>query len=322
MMGVGGYIAPRHLKAIKDTGNELVSAYDKTDSVGIIDSYFPHASFFTEQELFDRHNSLLRDKGGGFEWATVCTPNFLHDAHVRYGLNMGANVICEKPLVLNPWNLDGLSNAEQRTGRRVYTILQLRLHPSVIGLKQRVEQEKEKEKAGHKYDVELTYITSRGNWYYASWKGDAVKSGGLATNIGVHFYDMLVWVFGPVQQNVVHISTHDRVAGFLELENARVRYFLSINDECLPEEAVAKGKRTFRSIMVDGSEFEFSDGFTELHTESYRHILKGEGFGIEDVRPCIEVVSDIRHAEPVGLKGDFHPLARKPLCAHPFHWSR
>ena len=188
----------------------------------------------------------------------------------------------------------------------------------MIGLKERVGREK----SDRKYDVDLTYITSRGNWYYTSWKGDPVKSGGLATNIGVHFYDMLIWIFGPVQHNVVHISTHDRVAGFLELQNARVRYFLSINDECLPEEAVANGKRTFRSIKVDGSEFEFSDGFTELHTESYRHILKGEGFGIEDVRPCIEVVSDIRHAEPVGLVGDFHPLARKPLSAHPFRWSR
>ncbi|MBQ5532619.1 MAG: Gfo/Idh/MocA family oxidoreductase [Bacteroidales bacterium] len=318
MMGVGGYIAIRHLKAIKETGNELVSAYDRSDSVGIMDSYFPHASFFTEQELFDRHNSLLRDKGEGFEWATVCTPNYLHDSHVRYGLRMGANVICEKPLVLNPWNLDGLANAEEREGRRVYTILQLRLHPSVIALKSEVE----KAQKNSKYDVDLTYITSRGNWYYASWKGDPVKSGGLATNIGVHFYDMLIWIFGPVKQNVVHISTHDRVAGFLELEKARVRYFLSINEECLPEEAVANGKRTFRSIRVDGSEFEFSEGFTELHTESYRHILKGEGFGIKDVRPCIEVVSDIRHAQPVGLMGDYHPLARKPLSAHPFRWSR
>ena len=318
IIGVGGYIAPRHLKAIKETGNELISAYDKSDSVGILDSHFPHVSFFTEQELYDRHNSLLCAKGEGPEWTTVCTPNYLHDAHVRYGLRLGTNVICEKPLVLNPWNLDGLQAVEKQTGKRVYTILQLRRHASVIALKEKVE----KAPKDKKYDIDLTYITSRGNWYYASWKGDNVKSGGLATNIGVHFYDMLMWIFGKVQHSVVHLSTHDRVAGYLELEHARVRYFLSINENCLPPEVAAAGKRTYRSITVNGDAFEFSEGFTELHTESYRNILAGNGYGIEDVRPCIEAVSDIRRAEAVGLVGDFHPLAKLPLEGHPFRWSR
>ena len=318
VFGVGGYVAPRHLKAIKETGNQMVAAYDKSDSVGIIDSYFPEAAFFTEMELFDRHVSKLKSTDNQLDIISVCTPNYLHDAHTRYALRLGTDVICEKPLVLNPWNVDVLQNVENETGRKVYNILQLRLHPSIIALKEKVD----KAPQDIVYDVDLTYLTSRGYWYYTSWKGSDSKSGGIATNIGIHFYDMLCYIFGNVQESVVHVATHDRVAGFLELEKARVRYFLSINEECLPEEAVANGKRTFRSIRVDGSEFEFSEGFTELHTESYRHILKGEGFGIKDVRPCIEVVSDIRHAQPVGLMGDYHPLARKPLSAHPFRWSR
>ncbi|MBP5327340.1 MAG: Gfo/Idh/MocA family oxidoreductase [Bacteroidales bacterium] len=317
IIGVGGYVAPRHLKAIKETGNSLLSAYDKNDSVGIIDSYFPDAAFFTEQELFDRHNSLLKGRGEPIDYVTICTPNYLHDAHTRYGLRLGADVICEKPIVLNPWNIDGLERVEQETGHRVFTILQLRLHPSVIELRNKVMNAP----ADKVFNVDLSYITSRGNWYYASWKGDVHKSGGVATNIGVHFYDMLCWIFGDVTKNIVHVSSHDRVAGYLELQKARVRYFLSINSDHLPEEARLAGKRTYRSICVDGEEFEFSNGFTELHTRSYENILSGKGFHISEARKCIQIVHDIRNMQPVGLKGDYHPLARQPLTPHPFGWK-
>lgn len=317
IIGVGGYVAPRHLKAIKDTGNNVVSAYDRSDSVGVIDSYFPAASFFTEQELFDRHNTLLKERGTNIDYISVCTPNYLHDAHIRYGLRLGADVICEKPLVLNPWNIDALEKIEKETGRKAYTILQLRLHDSIIALKKKVE-EGPKDKI---YDVDLTYITSRGNWYYASWKGNENKSGGIATNIGIHFYDMLSWIFGPVKENIVHLYSHDRVAGFLAFEKARVRYFLSINADTLPPQAVAEGKRTFRSIMIDGEEFEFSQGFTELHTKSYEMVLKGDGFRISEAHNCIDIVYTIRNSQPVGLKGDYHPLAKLPLCRHPFGWK-
>lgn len=316
LIGLAGYIAPRHLRAIKETGNRLVSAYDKFDSVGIMDSFFPEASFFVEQELFDRFNNRLRGTSDAISYLTVCTPNYLHDAHCRYGLKLGANVICEKPLVLNPWNIDALQAIEKETGHRIYNILQLRLHESIIALKKKIE-------AGPKdkvYDIDLTYITSRGLWYYTSWKGDERKSGGIATNIGVHFYDMLTWIFGAVQKNIVHVNTHDRCAGYLELERARVRYFLSINGALLPANAVQGEKRTYRTINIDGEEFEFSAGFTELHNESYRQILAGRGFGLDEVRNCIQIVHDIRHATPVGLVGDYHPLAAAPLHAHPFGW--
>ena len=307
-------MAPRHLKAIKETGNVLLSAYDRSDSVGILDSFFPDAAFFTEQELFDRHNSLLKGRGEALDFVSVCTPNYLHDAHTRYGLRLGADVICEKPVVLNPWNIDALQRVEQETGHKAYTILQLRLHPSVTALRQKVMQAG-KDKV---YDIDLTYITSRGKWYYASWKGDERKSGGVATNIGVHFYDMLSWIFGPVKRSVVNVASHDRVAGFLELSNARVRYFLSINADHLPDVARRQGKRTYRAVLVDGEEFEFSDGFTELHTLSYEHILSGQGFRIGEARECIQTVHDIRNATPVGLVGDYHPLAKYPLSRHPF----
>lgn len=316
LIGVGGYVAPRHLKAIKETGNRLVSAYDKSDSVGIMDSYFPEAAFFTEQELFDRHNSLLKSRGEALDFVSICTPNYLHDAHTRYGLRLGADVICEKPVVLNPWNIDGLERVEQETSHRAYTILQLRLHPSVVALRNKILNGP----ADKTYDIDLTYITSRGNWYYASWKGDIHKSGGVATNIGVHFYDMLSWIFGKVTKNIVHIASHDRVAGYLELQRARVRYFLSINSDTLPPEALQQGKRTFRAIYVDGEEFEFSDGFTELHTKSYEEILSGNGFRIGEARECIQTVHDIRNAQPIGLVGDYHPLAKYPLAKHPFGW--
>lgn len=316
IIGVGGYIAPRHLKAIKDTGNNLVSAYDKSDSVGVLDSYFPQASFFTEQELFDRHNTRLQEKGIKLDFVSVCTPNYLHDAHTRYGLRLGSDVICEKPVVLNPWNIDALEKVEEETGHKAYTILQLRLHDSITALKKKVD-EGPKDKI---YDIDLTYITSRGYWYYTSWKGNINKSGGVATNIGIHFYDMLSWIFGAVKSNIVHIASHDRVAGYLELERARVRYFLSINADTLPEEIVKAGKRTFRTIMIDGEQFEFSEGFTELHTLSYQKILAGEGFRISEARNCIQIVYDIRNMKPIGLKGDYHPFAKLPLSEHPFGW--
>ena len=316
IIGVAGYVAPRHLKAIKETGNRLLSAYDRSDSVGVMDSYFPQAAFFVEQELFDRHNTLLRERGEALDYLAVCTPNYLHDAHTRYGLRLGCDVICEKPAVLNPWNIDALERVQEQTGHRAYTILQLRLHPSVVALRRRV-QEGPDDKT---YDVDLTYITSRGNWYYASWKGDPRKSGGIATNIGVHFYDMLCWIFGPVRRSVVHVSRHDRVAGYLELQRARVRYFLSINADHLPQEAVGRGMRTYRAISVDGEAFEFSQGFTDLHTLSYQRILSGDGFAVGEARASIQLVHDIRVAQPVGLTGDYHPLAKEPLTPHPFGW--
>lgn len=315
LIGVGGYVAPRHLKAIKETGNTLIAAYDKSDSVGILDSYFPEASFFTEQELFDRHCTKF-NHSNHIDYVSVCTPNYLHDSHTRYALRLGADVICEKPLVLNPWNIDGLKQLEEETGKKVNNILQLRLHPSIIALKKRID-EGPQDKI---YDVDLTYITSRGYWYFASWKGDVRKSGGIATNIGVHFYDMLSYIFGDIEENIVHIASHDRVAGFLRFKRARVRYFLSINVATLPAEVVAQGLRTYRSIKIENEEFEFSGGFTDLHTESYRRILQGEGFGLEEVRNCIQIVYDIRNAKPVGLVGEYHPLAALPVTEHPFGW--
>ena len=317
LIGAAGYIAPRHIKAIADTGNNLLVAYDKFDSVGRLDSSFPDCSFFTENEQFDRFCSRQMRTENPLHWISICTPNYTHDAFIRYGLRLGTNVICEKPLVLNPYNIDNLLELEKETGRKAYTILQLRLHDSIVALKKRVEEGP----ADKVYDVDLTYITSRGKWYYASWKGDVHKSGGIATNIGVHFYDMLQWIFGPVQRNIVHVMSFDRVAGFLELKRARVRYFLSINSECLPPNAIEGEKKTYRTLNIDGDEFEFSVGFTELHTKSYQKILAGEGFRIAEARNCIEIVSTIRNATPIGLKGDYHPLAKLPLARHPFGWD-
>ncbi len=304
LVGAGGYIAPRHMKAIKDTDNELAAALDPNDSVGVIDSYFPQADFFTEFERFDRHVDKLRRRGTPVDYVSVCSPNYLHDAHVRFGLRSGADVICEKPLVLNPWNIDALKEIESETGRRVFNILQLRLHPSVIALREKV-QSAPKDKI---FDVDLTYLTSRGRWYHVSWKGDVHKSGGIATNIGVHFYDMLSWVFGPLKSSVVHLHRDDVAAGFLEYERARVRWFLSINDEYLPQQALAENKRTYRSIMIEDEELEFSDGFTDLHTASYQAILDGKGFGLDEARNSIETVFRIRQENPVGLRGEYHPF--------------
>jgi len=308
LIGAAGYIAPRHLKAIKETGNNLVAALDPFDSVGIMDSYFPDADFFVEPERFDRHLDKLRRKDAGKEihYVSICSPNYLHDAHIRIALRNDADAICEKPIVLNPWNLDLLQELEKESGRRVFTIFQLRLHQSIIALKKEIEAAP----ADKIYDVDLSYITSRGHWYHISWKGDPEKSGGIATNIGVHFFDMLTYLFGDVKENIVHFSNDDKTAGYLELERARVRWFLSLDINDVPQEIRAAGQRTYRSITIDGKEIEFSGGFTDLHTKSYQKILAGEGFGLEDAKPSINTVFHIRNAKPVGLKGDYHPLVR------------
>ncbi len=308
LIGAAGYIAPRHMKAISETGNELVAALDPFDSVGIIDSFFPQADFFTEPERFDRHlDKLRRSSDNKVDYVSVCSPNYLHDAHIRLGLRNDAHVICEKPLVLNPWNLDGLAEIENETGKKVFNILQLRLHSSIIALKKKIEADR----SGKIYDIDLTYITSRGKWYFYSWKGNPAKSGGVATNIGIHFFDMLQWIFGDVQQNIVHLNESDKAAGFLQLKNARVRWLLSLDRKDLPSVAVEKGMPTYRSITVNGEEIEFSGGFTQLHTESYKHILAGKGFGIEEARNSIQIVHAIRTQKPAGLTGDYHPFLKK-----------
>ena len=312
LIGAAGYIAPRHMKAIKDTENNLVVALDKCDSVGIIDSYFPEADFFIEFERFDRHVDKLRRNGEKIDYVSITTPNYLHDAHIRWALRSGADAICEKPLVLNPWNIDALKEIEKETGKKVYNILQLRLHPSIIALKERVTKELQ-ENPDKVYDIDLTYLTSRGKWYFISWKGDESKSGGIATNIGVHFYDMLSWIFGEVEENIVHLKTSYANAGFLKLKHANVRWFLSVIYDYIPDDIKAKGQRTYRSITVDGEEIEFSGGFTELHTRSYEEILKGSGFGLDEARKSIDIVSTIRNLEPIGLRGDYHPFCKKVI---------
>lgn len=308
LVGVAGFVAVRHLNAIKETNNTLIAALDKFDSVGIIDSYFPDADFFVEFERFDRHLEKLKYESNLLlDYVSVCTPNYLHDAHVRFALRRGADAICEKPLVLNPWNIDQLAHIEQESGKRIWNILQLRLHPSLIALREKIKNGP-KDKI---YDVDLTYLTSRGHWYFSSWKGDDSKSGGVATNIGVHFFDMLSWIFGDVTKNTVNVREADRVAGYLELENARVRWFLSLNSDDLPDDIKAKGQRTYRSITIENEELEFSNGFTDLHTESYKKIISGNGFGIEETRQAIGIVHDIRTKSPVGLTGEYHPFAAK-----------
>ena len=314
LIGAAGYIAPRHMRAIKDTGNKLLAAYDTFDSVGIIDSHFPNADFFTEFERFDRHVDKLKRQDNKLDFMSVCSPNYLHDSHIRFGLKNDMDVICEKPIVLNPWNLDGLQEMEQITGRKVYNILQLRLHKSIIDLKKKIDNGP-KDKI---YDFDLSYLTSRGKWYYTSWKGNSNKSGGIATNIGVHFYDMLSWIFGPVKENIVHLHEHDRAAGYLEFKRARVRWFLSINYETIPQHIKDKGLTTYRSMTLEGEEIEFSGGFTELHTDSYREIINGNGFGLDEARKSIEIVHTIRNSKPIGLKGDYHPFAKFPFSKHPF----
>ena len=310
LIGAAGYIAPRHMKAIKETGNNLVAALDKNDSVGVIDSHFPNTDFFVEYERFDRHIDLLKRKGTHIDYVSIASPNYLHDSHIRFALRHGAHAICEKPLVLNPHNIDALKVVQGETGRQVYNILQLRLHPSIIELKERVAAEVEKN-PNKVFDVDLTYLTSRGHWYFTSWKGDDDKSGGIATNIGVHFYDMLGWIFGDIRKNESHLKQADVNAGYLEFEHARVRWFLSVNYEYIPEEVKSSGQRTYRSITVDDQEIEFSGGFTDLHTLSYQHILSGGGFGLEEARKSIEIVSDIRNRDVQLNKTNAHPFIKK-----------
>lgn len=304
LIGACGYIAPRHLRAIRDTGHCVVAALDKNDSAGVMDAYFPDAHFFTEFERFDRHLEKLRRKGERVDFVSICSPNYLHDAHIRFALRIGADAICEKPLVVNPWNAVALGEIEQETGRRINTILQLRLHPAIVALRGRVERSA----PGKVFDVDLTYITSRGRWYQASWKGDESKSGGIATNIGVHFFDMLSWIFGSVQHNVVHLYEPTKAAGYLELDKARVRWFLSVDREDLPMPFEPGKAATYRAIAVDGEPVEFSEGFTDLHTESYRRILAGGGFRWQEVLPSLQIVHDIRHSRPTGCRGDYHPM--------------
>jgi UDP-N-acetyl-2-amino-2-deoxyglucuronate dehydrogenase len=306
IIGVAGYIAIKHLKAIKDTGNTLLASLDKFDSVGRIDSFFPESHFFVEFERFDRHFDKLKRNGTKIDYVSICSPNYLHDSHIRFALRHQAEAICEKPIVLNPWNIDALQEIENETGRRVFTVLQLRLHPALKELHDRIRNGP----AGKIYDVDLMYITSRGNWYSISWKGDIQKSGGVATNIGIHFFDMLSWIFGSTRKNIVHISEPHKAAGYLELENARVRWYLSLDYNDIPEHIRQTGQRTFRSISVEGEEIEFSEGFTDLHTLTYKEILAGRGFGLNDARPSVETVYSIRNAKPVGPRGDYHPILK------------
>lgn len=312
LIGAGGYIAPRHMKAIKETGNTLVAALDKNDSVGIIDSYFPEADFFVEYERFDRHIDMLKREGTRIDYVSIASPNYLHDSHIRFALRQGAHAICEKPLVLNPHNIDALKVVQEETGNKIYNILQLRLHPSIVELKEFVAAEVAKN-PDKVFDVDLTYLTSRGHWYFASWKGDEFKSGGIATNIGVHFYDMLGWVFGDLKKNEAHLKQIDANAGYLEFKHAKVRWFLSVNYDYIPNDVKAAGLRTYRSITVDGNEIEFSEGFTDLHTVSYHHILNDGGFDLEEARKSIEVVSAIRNQSIVKNKSDVHPFVSEVL---------
>jgi UDP-N-acetyl-2-amino-2-deoxyglucuronate dehydrogenase len=305
--GAGGFVAPRHLRAIRDTGNALLAAVDPKDSVGVLDQYSFDVRFFTEFERFDRYLEKLRrgPEEGRVHWLSVCSPNYLHDAHCRLGLRVGANVLCEKPLVINPWNLDALQQVEAETGRRIFTLLQLRVHPALVALREKLAAEG----SGAKHEVTLTYVTSRGPWYDVSWKGQIEKSGGVPTNIGIHFFDLLLWLFGPAEEQRVHLNDPRRMAGYLELERARVRWFLSVDRRDLPSAPVPGGKTTHRSVTVDGSEIEFSEGFADLHTRVYAETLAGRGFGIDVARPSISLVHAIRNTETTAAASSpAHPL--------------
>jgi UDP-N-acetyl-2-amino-2-deoxyglucuronate dehydrogenase len=309
LIGAAGYIAPRHMEAIKATGNQLLAALDPSDSVGIIDSHFPDADFFTEFERFDRYVDMRRraKNGGQIDYVSICSPNYLHDSHMRFALRSGAHAICEKPLVLNPWNIEGLQEIERDTGKKINTILQLRLHPAITRLRNQIRSEV----GARKHDVDLAYVTSRGRWYLHSWKGDTKKSGGIATNIGVHFFDMLHYIFGDLQLNIVHMSSETKASGYLEYERARVRWFLSVDIEDVPATQRESGQRTYRSITVDGEEIEFSGGFSDLHSRSYEEILAGRGFGVADCRTAIETVASIRTSKTVSFGDSGHPFLTK-----------
>jgi UDP-N-acetyl-2-amino-2-deoxyglucuronate dehydrogenase len=309
IIGCAGYVAPRHLKAIKDTGNRLIAAVDPHDSVGVLDQHFDNVSFFTEFERFDRHIEKLRREGEDkkIDYISICSPNYLHDAHVRFALRVGADAICEKPLVIKPWNVDALLELENECDNKVNTVLQLRHHNSIIEMREKIN----KQRPADKYDIVLTYITPRGPWYHYSWKGNIEQSGGLATNIGVHFYDLLIWLFGSVENSEVHISNSERISGYLELEKARIRWYLSINKGDLPESAKSKKIPSFRSLTMNGEEIEFSGGFTDLHTVVYQEILEGRGYGLADVRPSVELVHSIREFDPMGVNNNSHPFLKK-----------
>ena len=309
LIGAAGYIAPRHMQAIRDTGNKLVAAYDPNNAVGVIDSYFPEADFFTEFERFDRHVDKLRRARHPqrADYVSICSPNYLHDSHMRFALRSGADAICEKPLVLNPWNIDGLPELERDSGHRIHTILQLRLHPPIVALREKVRSSRR----AVRHEVDLAYVTSRGHWYLQSWNGDTKQFGGIATSIGVHLFDMLHFIFGELQQNVVHQLTETKAGGYLEYEHARVRWFLSAEVGDMPAAQRLAGQRSYRSITVDGEEIEFSGGFTDLHTRSYQEILAGRGFGLEENRCAIATVLDIRHAAPIGRRGEYHPFFKR-----------
>lgn len=307
LIGAAGYIAPRHMNAIKETGNILIAALDPMDSVGIIDDYFPNADFFIEPERFDRHLDKLRRSGNGkVAYVAICSPNYLHDAHIRMALRNDANAICEKPLVLNPWNLDGLAEIETETGKKIFNILQLRHHKAIIDLKNKIDNLPK----DHIHDIDLTYITSRGKWYHYSWKGDIAKSGGVVTNIGIHFFDMLGWIFGEAKNNTLHLLKPDKASGLLQLKNANVRWYLSVDKNDLPLHAVQNNKPTYRSITVDNKEIEFSGGFTDLHTESYKHILNNKGYGIAEARNSIEIAHLIRNQKITSGHTDKHPFLK------------
>lgn len=311
LIGAAGYIAPRHLKAIRDTGNKLIAAVDPHDSVGLLDSFSFDTRFFTEIERFDRHLEKLRRgpdaEANRAQWVSICSPNYLHDAHCRLALRVGADVICEKPLVINPWNLDQLEQIEAETGHHIYNVLQLRVHPNLIKLREQIQQNP----ANQPHDVVLSYITSRGNWYHTSWKGEPNKSGGVATNIGIHFFDLLMWLFGEVGDVKVFHDDPKRMSGFIELENARVRWFLSVDKNDLPDEVVGNGQTTYRSITVDGEEIEFSGGFGDLHTKVYEQTLAGNGFTIAEARPSISLVHRIRTTELTPPNDLAHPFLKK-----------
>lgn len=309
LIGAAGYIAPRHMKAIAESGNDLVAAMDHSDSVGVLDKYFPKAAFFTEFERFDRYLNKLKSKGEGIDFISVCTPNYLHDAHIRFGLRLGANVICEKPIVLNPWNFEVLKDLEKETGKKVYTILQLRLHPAIQELKKEIDNSEEF------FNVDLSYITSRGNWYYASWKGSDEKSGGVATNIGIHFFDLMSYLFGDCQSNDVHLHTHDRASGVLSFKNAAVKWFLSINTNTLPENNEGP---SFRNLEINGKSIDLSYNFEKLHTLSYLDVLEGRGFELDSAAPSIHIASEVRNSEPIGVSESSHPMAHLKLDKHPF----
>ncbi len=311
LIGAAGYVAPRHMKAIKESGNKLVAALDLNDSVGVIDSYFPEADFFTTFERFDRHIDKLRrlKNGQGVDYISICSPNYLHDSHIRFALRSNADAICEKPIVLNTWNIDALQAIENETGRKVYTVLQMRLHPVAIALKQQIEAAPKDKK----FDVDLTYITTRGKWYFTSWKGDVQKSGGISTNIGVHFFDLLHFLFGKVQQSILHYKGETKESGYLEFESARVRWFLSVDAADLPAANRLNGTASYRVVTINGVDKDLSEGFTDLHLQIYHNILGGKGFGLEENRVAIETVSTLRLKEVSSTNKDHHPFLQKQL---------